>query len=90
MRNQFGPPTQITFTFGQAGDRPVVGDWDGDSVDTVGIFRPSTGQWFLRDQFGPPTQNIFTFGTTGDIPISSDWDGIGGSTPGIFRPSTGQ
>ncbi len=26
----------------------VAGDWDGDGVDTVGVFRPSTGMVYLR------------------------------------------
>lgn len=26
--------------FGQHGDVPIVGDWDGDGVDQIGVFRP--------------------------------------------------
>jgi hypothetical protein len=26
-------------TFGQAGDIPVVGDWDGDGTDEIGLYR---------------------------------------------------
>ena len=33
------------FQFGQAGDVPVVGDWTGSGVRTVGIFRD--GVWYL-------------------------------------------
>ena len=32
---------------------PVVGDWDGDGVDTLGLFR--SGRWFLRSSNGPLT-----------------------------------
>ena len=28
-------------------DLPVTGDWSGDGVTKVGLYRPSTGQWFL-------------------------------------------
>ena len=27
------------FEFGKAGDLPVVGDWDGDGKDDVGLYR---------------------------------------------------
>src|SRR5690349_10109974 len=30
---------ETTFTFGQAGDTPLIGDWDGDGVQTPGVWR---------------------------------------------------
>src|ERR1019366_8190546 len=30
-----------------AGDIPVTGDWTGTGTTKIGIYRPSTGQWFL-------------------------------------------
>ncbi|MGH9929008.1 MAG: SBBP repeat-containing protein, partial [Pyrinomonadaceae bacterium] len=38
----------LTVTFGQAGDLPVSGDWDGNGTKDVGVFRPSTGQFLIR------------------------------------------
>ncbi|MCB1247449.1 MAG: hypothetical protein KDB69_09290, partial [Acidimicrobiia bacterium] len=35
------------FWFGAVGDIPLMGDWNCDGDETVGVFRPSTGQWFL-------------------------------------------
>jgi hypothetical protein len=29
------------FQYGEAGDLPVVGDWDGDGRDDVGLYRRS-------------------------------------------------
>src|SRR6185295_8026730 len=40
-------PADLNVPFGIAGDLPVTGDWDGNGVDDVGIFRPSTKQWLL-------------------------------------------
>ena len=37
------------FAFGQPGDQPVAGDWNGDGIDTIGVYRPSTGQFLLRN-----------------------------------------
>jgi hypothetical protein len=84
--NTTGPADHV-ITFGQAGDLPVVGDWNGSGVDNVGVFRPSTGQFFLQ-----VTRKIIVvnFGTLGDIPVAGDWDGNGVDTPGVFNPATGQ
>lgn len=93
--NAAGTP-DLTVSLGQAGDQPVVGDWDGNGTDDVGVFRPSTGQFLLRKpvrlQNGvlvilPITVN---FGQNGDRPVAGDWNGDGIDTPGVFRPSTQQ
>ena len=34
-----------TFQYGQAGDLPVVGDFDGDGIDEIGVYRG--GQWIV-------------------------------------------
>jgi len=59
-----------------SGDRIVVGDWDGDGDDTVGVFRPSTTTWYLRDTFTQTSANIvFTFGESYMNPVAGDWGG---------------
>lgn len=80
----------LTFAFGEAGDLPVGGDWDGDGIDTVGLFRPSTGEFFLTDTNGPIADRTFLFGQSGDLPVAGDWNGDGIDTVGVFRPSTGE
>jgi hypothetical protein len=35
-------PADLTEDFGQAGDQALAGDWNGDGVDDVGVYRPST------------------------------------------------
>ena len=42
----------ITLTFGQAGDLPVAGDWNGDGIDDAGVFR--NGQFLLA-----PAHHLF-------------------------------
>jgi hypothetical protein len=67
---------------------PVVGDWDGDSVDTVGIVRRDTNRWRLRDSnaAGPADHDFFWGDDNGDIPFAIDVDGDGQDTVGrTFR-----
>ena len=78
------------------GDLPVVGDWKGDGITQVGLYRPSTGQWFL-DRNGDRSWDgcsqdlcISSFGTEGDLPVTGDWSGTGPSKVGVFRPNTGE
>jgi hypothetical protein len=73
------------FSFGGPGDIPVVGDWNGDGITTIGVFR--AGNWYLRDSNSSGANNIpgFTYGSATDIPLVGDWNGDGKSTIGVFR-----
>ena len=80
----------------QRGDVPVVGDWSGRGTAQLGLYRPSTGQWFL-DRNANRTWDgcrkdlcLSSFGTQGDMPVTGDWNGTGASKIGVFRPSTGE
>ena len=80
----------------QTGDVPVAGDWSGRGTTQVGLYRPSTGQWFL-DRSGNRKWNkckkdlcVESFGSPGDIPVAGDWNGTAIMKIGVFRPSTGE
>jgi hypothetical protein len=70
---------EYSFRFGMEDDIPVTGDWDGDGVDEVGVFRPSTHKWFLvakdPEKEDPAVAYSFYFGEEDDIPVGGDWDG---------------
>lgn len=76
-----------SFFFGIPGDVSLMGDWDCDGEETVGMFRPSTGFAYLRNSnsSGVADEEFF-FGIGGDIPLAGDWDGDGCDTLGIYRP----
>jgi hypothetical protein len=77
----------LTFTFGQSGDKPVVGDWNGDGTDTIGVFR--NGSFFLRNSNTAGSADLtFTFGQSGDKPVVGDWNGDGTDTIGVYRNGT--
>ncbi len=76
---------------GSLGDLPVAGDWDGDGLDTVGVFRTTNNMWYLSNILSDSQIAFeFVFGQTGDIPVAEDWDGDGMDDVGLFRPSTGE
>lgn len=78
------------------GDVPVAGDWTGSGTTQLGLFRPSTGQWFLNRNTNRSWNNckkdtcISGFGEDGDLPVIGDWDGTGTSKIGVFSPATGE
>jgi hypothetical protein len=84
--NSAGPP-DLQITFGQSGDQPLAGDWNGDGIDEPGVFRPSTGQFLLLIN---STVIAVNFGQAGDLAVVGDWDGNGVDTPGVFTPTTSQ
>lgn len=76
------------FAFGRGDDEwPIAGDWDGDGLDSVGVFRPSTSTFHLRDtlEAGPEDRRV-AFGDPrwAGIPLAGDWDGDGIDTPGVY------
>jgi hypothetical protein len=77
--------------FGGPSDIPVTGDWDGNGLDEVGVYRQ--GQWFFdSDGSGTwdPGQDAFrqNFGAPTDIPVTGDWDGDGKTEIGTYRQGT--
>ena len=74
------------FQFGVGGDRPVAGDFNGDGVKTVGVFRH--GKWYLDvdgDGRWSPADVYAEFGQEDDLPVVGDWTGDGKAKLGVFR-----
>jgi hypothetical protein len=79
------------FYFGNPGDTPFVGDFDGDGVDTIGLYRQSTGFVYFTNRLATGNAALsFFFGDPGDQILAGDWDGDGDDTVGVYRPSTGR
>lgn len=81
----------LEYEFGIEGDLAFVGDFDGDGIDTIGLFRPSNGVFYLKNTHtGGPADIEFAFGASGDLPISGDWtDQDGADSVAVYRPTTG-
>lgn len=97
IMNALGPPEgalgvpAVTYVFGNPGDRPFTGDFDGDGIDTVGLHRESTGKVYYRNSFTTGVaDNDFIFGDPGDILLAGDWNGNGTDTVAVYRPGNGR
>jgi hypothetical protein len=79
---------EFSFLFGNPGDKPFVGDFDGDGIDEVGLHRESTGFVYYRNTLTTGVaNNEFFFGDPGDRFVAGDWGLIDGiDTPAMFRP----
>ncbi len=77
------------FSFGQESDKAVAGDWNGDGIRSIGIFRGGTWQLDV-DGDGQLTSNDveLTFGQAGDIPVVGDFNGDGIDQIGVYRVGT--
>ena len=76
-----------SFRYGNSGDVPIVGDWNGDGIDTPGVVRGDT--WYLRNANTSGVAHIaLRYGNSGDVPIVGDWNGDGIDTPGVVRGDT--
>jgi capsular polysaccharide biosynthesis protein len=82
----FGPPG--------AGWLPLSGDWDGDGVDSVGLYDPHKGFFYLLADLdkGSAADLVFQFGPTGPgiVPIAGKWDNSGASSVGLYNERTGE
>ncbi len=86
-----GTPTDATSTFGVVGDKPIIGDWNGDGTDEIGVYRPGVARFYLdlngNDVWdGMPTDVASSFGAVGDEPIIGDWNGDGIDEIGVYQP----
>ncbi len=87
-----GCGTEFCFSgFGQSGDLPASGNWDGGSKSYIGVLRSGTGEWFIdrngnRQWDGCGVDGCYVgFGAPGDWPVAGDWHGTGFAKIGVFR-----
>lgn len=65
-------------------DVPVAGDFTGDAIAEVAVYRRGRKSSFVVNE--PAGARVLMFGTATDEPVVGDWDGDGGVNLGIRRP----
>lgn len=85
LRQVEGPgDPDLVVRFGRPGDIPVVGDWNGNGVHTIGVVRGN--RWLLKNSNRAGGADYdFVFGEPGDIPVVGDWNGSGSTSIGMVR-----
>jgi hypothetical protein len=87
-----GSPVDRAYLFGNAGDLPLVGTWNGGSKAMIGTARAGGDAllWSLDYNGngiwdGPGGgDRLYSFGTRSDAPLVGDWVGNGSSRIGSF------
>jgi hypothetical protein len=68
----------------------AVVDWNGDGSDTVGLYSPATGTFFLRNSNAPGGADlVFGYGPAGATPVSGDWNSDGADSIAVYVPASG-
>ena len=81
----------LTQAFGEPGDIPVTGDFDGDGVNDFAVFRPNSdtmpgaSEWFILGSRSG-ARHIFFGGSGLDLPAPADYTGDGITDIAVFRP----
>ncbi|MCI0544817.1 MAG: hypothetical protein L0Z49_10295, partial [Actinobacteria bacterium] len=85
----------VRYFFGNPGDIPIAGDFDGDNCDTVSLYRPPEGRVYIINRLGNGDQGVgaadfaYYFGNPGDKPFVGDFDFDGIDEIGLHRETTG-
>ena len=70
--------SDVKHSFGRPGDVPVVGDFNGDGIDELGVYRD--GMWYIDTNGNgeiDAEDQVFELGGPGDKPVVGDWNGDG-------------
>ncbi|MDD5312474.1 MAG: oligosaccharyl transferase, archaeosortase A system-associated [Dehalococcoidia bacterium] len=81
--------------FGKKGNVPVIGDWNNDGKDEIGVWDPVSRDFYL-DAMGKGVWDeskgvtkIGPFGETTFTPLSGRWNDKNGTKLGMWDPQTG-
>jgi hypothetical protein len=72
--------------WGLEGDKIVIGDYNGNGVDEIGVYRE--GAWFILNEDDKPVIKYWGLPGT-DIAVPADYDGDGKTDFAIYRKTDG-
>ena len=81
-----GVCTYRSWSWGSSGDQPAVGDYDGDGVTDIAVYRPSTGVWWILSSASNFTAaRAVQWGGGGAYTlVPGDYDGDGKTDLGLW------
>ncbi|MBB3084797.1 hypothetical protein [Geodermatophilus sabuli] len=84
LNDRFTGVANRVFHYGGPADDVLVGDWNGDGVDTLTVRRGNT--FHVREQnTSGAADHVFAYGDPGDAVLVGDWDGDGRDTLAVRR-----
>ncbi|MGB7925144.1 MAG: lamin tail domain-containing protein [Pyrinomonadaceae bacterium] len=81
-----GTSTVVEQQFGDATDKIVPADYDGNGTNDIAVFRPSEGAWYIS-QGSAQAFIRHVWGQNGDVPVPADYDADGKADLAVYRPS---
>jgi hypothetical protein len=84
LSNDFNANVSHYVKFQPCCSTPLVGDWDGDGIDSPGV-NVGGNRWILSNGYDGVPDHDFYYGVPGDRPLVGDWDGDGIDTVAIRR-----
>jgi len=90
--------TSISYTYDPAGNRKsqravllgVPCDFDNDRKADIGVYRASTGNWYIYPSGGGAPYGLQWGGDASDKPAPGDYDGDGKADLAYYRGNTGE
>ncbi|MCC8081213.1 MAG: FMN-binding protein [Lachnospiraceae bacterium] len=73
----------LSFTYGRETDEVLIGDWDGDGIDTICVRRGN--RYYFSNTLGGQADYYIDYGKETDEVIAGDWDGDGIDTLCVRR-----
>ncbi|WP_168217891.1 SpoIID/LytB domain-containing protein [Occultella kanbiaonis] len=84
LSNTFGAEADTVFALGAGTETALVGDWDGDGIDTIALRRGNL--YYIRNSNSAgPFDRVIVYGRADDVVLVGDWDGNGTDTLGVRR-----
>ena len=68
--------------FGWPGTAPIVGDWDGDGVNEVGVYNTDGNNFLIQND---SEFDVIGLGWSGITPVVGDWNGDGADEVGVYN-----